>query len=53
MPLPFLTCNVEGNPERLLMLALVALETVQFELQILLLVQQLLQSIRKDNVRIV
>lgn len=53
MPLPFLTCNVEGYSERLLMLALIALETVQFELQILLLVQQLLQSIRKDNVRII
>jgi len=53
MALPLLARDVKRNPEGLLVLPLIALEPVQFELQILLLVQQLLQPICEDDVRVV
>jgi len=53
MPFSLLTGDIKGYSQCLLMLSLVTLEPVQFELQILLLVQQLLQPIGQDDIGVV
>lgn len=53
MPLSFFIRNIESYSERVLVRPLIALEAVEFELEVFLFVKELLESVSQDDVCVV